>query len=1481
MAAVPKPEDFDAGKADADRIGHDGEILRAFNFSGGGFNTVMQLGVTHALLVTQGRAPDVVVGVSAGSIQATALAEVMRKGNVPEKPIKPAYERVLNERVACFRRVIDACHRAPADLVDALLPDAYQIESFDPLAPLGQPTLDHDERVERSHWLATKAGLARLYNELLGLDIPIGVIAHLVRRFLGFRAVGNIGRDNALGWLWRSIARVGEVLKLLLLISEHLARFAPLVRLLVAPMLDTLYGTGRTRAQSDAESIMSRFGVLERLKRFRGSLGSFVLVLNIWLAVSLLIVLPFVVISVQGAVDELEVSRTWLTIALVEVALIFSPLLPAAVRGGFEDARRVLANTAKGVIVFLWNSAKWFLVTLVLTAVPVALLAMLARSGLITDSRDDLLSYLAVPGIVAMVFWVAAVAKYVWMLLFRASGMRGFLRNLSRACVRLCAAGLAWVVAVAVTLGVDEVLPWVLDLLHAPHVLDQLLALASPPLTIGQMEDGARSGMLTWSQRGVLDALIAIMVVGTSLVVSVAVVLIGLVWIGGSFLCRADSKTGFYGWFFRRFLNRYKIGASIADGYPLKRFLVSMFDPAYYGTPNLVEAADAALSNSRAALPMAGRQKARTRIEDYARAEHNRPPIRLALAVADVKSGKLDVIPQHHGIIDALMAATAFPPVFPAVKLGDCLYADAINVGNVPTRALLRLLRRNGTANIPAVHVYSVDPLPITQEKLSPPIDADGKQKSTPYLNLIDTASRALQLQRFRDAKVERRLTNIFTGLLPQGVGTLTIPHQGKTKTFFRAFIAPVELDRPIDLNAQILYAPKETRRAELAETIAMGCRAALQVMLAETLASPAAKAVAHGKQGARFISCDKAVELYKTHNGGHSEIHMPGKATDAPGLAEVCKYCRIKNEHGRVVAHQGVKAVRSLRILDPEDLKEITDWPQELQWAEPRPPDQSAQANVPAPTPMPVPPEPPTTATAPIEPAAACLFGGGVFRGVFQMGVLGALAMAKFKPTVVAGASVGSITAAMAAVVLDETDEARQRQAIAELASVFLSIDRLVLTDRFADFVRTWTIRASEARFSVREADRVFRKYDFDAAPVFQRTFRAVVAGLERLFYVNPYQLNEIVSDARHRRVSRLVERLKDSAQAWLDRMNVGTEVLGAEPLRQLIEQFVVAKIAHSELQGVTLKSLSSRSHLIATTTNLTQGTLRVLGSKQDGHVNPATITLIETLLASSAFPGVFRPRRSCDLLPGDSAEDEYVDGGIVDNLPLDPVLQELRALADAKSLDLRPEHPHLLVAASLEPRYEQISNEDAAALAGYWPDLRTRLRELQYNVKLDMYRFGLDDVTAVYDHVLKQGQMSPRVPLSVKLIAVQPEWLCSTFAFHPMLGFRHTHQAKSIAHGCASTLGALAEVRSGAREKWHLDEGAIPAHSLADALKQRKLPGSLRAAGKCWMLPDKTCPFSAAAVKKSDLKDSAHWVAEIHRHCWDKKTHTREALS
>jgi hypothetical protein len=74
-------------------------------------------------------------------------------------------------------------------------------------------------------------------------------------------------------------------------------------------------------------------------------------------------------------------------------------------------------------------------------------------------------------------------------------------------------------------------------------------------------------------------------------------------------------------------------------------------------------------------------------------------------------------------------------------------------------------------------------------------------------------------------------------------------------------------------------------------------------------------------------------------------------------------------------------------------------------------------------------------------------------------------------------------------------------------------------LTDRFADFVRRLTLRAADSEFAVRDADLLLRRYDEGSEARFDRTARRVVAGLERLLHLTPFELVELTRELRLRR--------------------------------------------------------------------------------------------------------------------------------------------------------------------------------------------------------------------------------------------------------------------------------------------------------------------------------------------------------------------------
>lgn len=107
--------------------------LYALAFRGGGYDAVIQLGVIHALLVSERRAPDVVAGVSAGAINAAALAEVFQ-------------EKSSEARVARLREFLNAYRDAPREFRRAFLPDPYEVDAQAPLESVKLPIYCIKER---------------------------------------------------------------------------------------------------------------------------------------------------------------------------------------------------------------------------------------------------------------------------------------------------------------------------------------------------------------------------------------------------------------------------------------------------------------------------------------------------------------------------------------------------------------------------------------------------------------------------------------------------------------------------------------------------------------------------------------------------------------------------------------------------------------------------------------------------------------------------------------------------------------------------------------------------------------------------------------------------------------------------------------------------------------------------------------------------------------------------------------------------------------------------------------------------------------------------------------------------------------------------------------------------------------------------------------------------------------------------------------
>jgi hypothetical protein len=246
--------------------------------------------------------------------------------------------------------------------------------------------------------------------------------------------------------------------------------------------------------------------------------------------------------------------------------------------------------------------------------------------------------------------------------------------------------------------------------------------------------------------------------------------------------------------------------------------------------------------------------------------------------------------------------------------------------------------------------------------------------------------------------------------------------------------------------------------------------------------------------------------------------------------------------------------------------------------------------------------------------------------------------------------------------------------------------------------------------------------------------------------------------------------------------------------------------------------------------------------------------------------------------VTPGTSADDLLADGGVMDNLPLDAVTQYLRLASDADLVEKRPETPHLLFSASLEPDVGTLGPAEARSVGESWVRILRRSRRLGYNQKLALYENAQTAMRRIFERSTLEGARTEGdfTPLDLEVVTVRPRWLCGTFAFHPMLGFRRLDQARSIAHGCAATLHRLAEVDDASLRGWGIEPDTLPepARGAGDwAVVDRKAAARN---GFCWYRPGVRCPFSRQALGGSSLPEvTRRRLRVIHRECGKSRTH------
>ena len=210
METVPTPSGRTLTPPTSEPCSRAKRPYRVISFPAAGFDTVMQMGVVHALLVTRRKAPDMVGGVSVGAITATALGEVLQAN----AGVNASIDEDEEVRVARFSELLEAFRSAPSTILKGFFPDPFETNAAHALKPVELPRHFKEERDNREDSVASRTGLIRLFNHLLKVRVSVKVLTQLIRALLGWAAAREMTwtkrwrkRGLLLPQLWWIVAR--------------------------------------------------------------------------------------------------------------------------------------------------------------------------------------------------------------------------------------------------------------------------------------------------------------------------------------------------------------------------------------------------------------------------------------------------------------------------------------------------------------------------------------------------------------------------------------------------------------------------------------------------------------------------------------------------------------------------------------------------------------------------------------------------------------------------------------------------------------------------------------------------------------------------------------------------------------------------------------------------------------------------------------------------------------------------------------------------------------------------------------------------------------------------------------------------------------------------------------------------------------------------------------------------------------------------
>ncbi len=771
----------------------------------------------------------------------------------------------------------------------------------------------------------------------------------------------------------------------------------------------------------------------------------------------------------------------------------------------------------------------------------------------------------------------------------------------------------------------------------------------------------------------------------------------------------------------------------------------------------------------------------------------------------------------------------------------------------------------------PHVHLVYDVPIRWKPEPEEAPKDHTAAEPRLP--NIVDSGFEGLRLAHRRDSRYEVLRTNELSQIertLQECTGHATEP---PVATINVDEIAPEE-----DLKVANRLKPTET---EMLCHIAAGCRKTLSVLYSEELKAK--------------TDCWTFLQK-KAHRRHWSEVPSPG----LPGLAEVCRHCTrtliSPNESPSnlldVSFHAGTgDLVRKFPNLSGE------------------------------------------------RPRIAFVASGGVFRGSFHIGMLGAMLAVDIKPDLIVGSSVGTLMGAALGSIFKAKQKPRigdeeARKRLHRMVNLFIQVDKTVaLTKSFKAAAKDLGLRgrSPSLRLSPNELRKMVKRGSReDAGVAATGAPPALIDAISDLFLI-PYHATARISarfmaghfsDAIH-------EFWRQISKETIDRLGIHDAVLGASLIEKEMRLLLQDDIpSNPDDAAIALQPFLDDAGIafFGTTVNLVTESIMTLGSE----LNRSTYDMMEALLASSAFPAAFAPRRASALYPGIGRRDMfYGDGGMFDNLPAMSAFQVLREVQKdhlsgkvgrghwRDELVRRHQKPDLFIVGSLNTQQPDGVWQEDENQEDEKPDTPTktentgkgkpdgakrqpipvaydsilkssaRARCLADNEKI----YGLVRASQKVHHQLGQVESSAKVSparrvedkaidpnqetflngiVNAAILPIYPrdsEHLNGTFQFCTSLGLNRDRVRRSISNGCFEMLAELYR-RQADRES--LVGRAIAANGLTRIRLQDSNPGAPACPYFRAENGEMPCPFHGA-----DMVDG---VDRIHLMCSTDETHRAE---